>query len=56
MINPMVPLVGLYQDALLFDRWTPLSTLIYPSVLALVSIAFAVLFFRRASPELVDVL
>lgn len=55
-INPMAPLVALYQDALLFDRWTSLSTLIYPSVLALVSVAFAVLFFRRASPELVDVL
>ena len=56
VINPMAPLVALYQDALLFDRWTRPETLIYPSALALVSVAFAILFFRRASPELVDVL
>lgn len=56
MINPVAPLVALYQDALLFDRWTSPQTLIYPSLLALVSVAFAILFFRRASPELVDVL
>lgn len=55
-INPIAPLVALYQDALLFDRWTPPETLIYPSVLALVSVALAMVFFRRASPELVDVL
>ncbi|MCP1831683.1 lipopolysaccharide transport system permease protein [Bradyrhizobium sp. USDA 4532] len=56
MINPMAPLVALYQDALLLDRWTPVETLIYPSMLALATVAVAILFFRRASPELVDVL
>lgn len=55
-LNPMTPLVELYHDAMLFERWPDLSTLIYPSLLALASIAFAMLFFRRASAELVDVL
>jgi lipopolysaccharide transport system permease protein len=56
MINPMASLVAIYQDAFLFDRWTPPATLIYPSALALLIVAFAIQLFRRASPELVDVL
>ncbi|TIP36273.1 MAG: ABC transporter permease, partial [Mesorhizobium sp.] len=55
-LNPLAPLVALYQDALLFDRWPSADSLIMPAVLGLVSMALAVVFFRRASPELIDVL
>ena len=55
-LNPMTPLVGLYQDALLLNQgphWTDLlPTLLIGAVAVLLS--FAV--FRRASPELVDAL
>ncbi|RVC41187.1 ABC transporter permease, partial [Mesorhizobium sp. M4B.F.Ca.ET.088.02.2.1] len=45
-----------YQDALLFNRWPNPESLIMPAILGLVSMAFAMVFFRRASPELIDVL
>lgn len=55
-LNPMVPLVELYQNALLFNRWPDPSSLIYPTILALAAAAFSMVLFRRASPELVDAL
>ncbi|RUU12630.1 ABC transporter permease [Mesorhizobium sp. USDA-HM6] len=55
-INPLAPLVALYQDALLFDRWPGPESLIMPATLGLVSMILAMVFFRRASPELIDVL
>jgi len=54
--NPMVPLVGIYQNALLFGKWPDWTPLIGPAVLALILVAAAYALFRRASPELVDVL
>jgi lipopolysaccharide transport system permease protein len=55
-LNPMAPLVGLYQEALVYDRWPQPYALILPALLAMVSVAFAFALFRRASPELVDAL
>lgn len=55
-INPMTPVVTLYQDALLFNRLTDPVTLIYPAILALACLTFGLVLFRRASPELVDAL
>ncbi len=55
-LNPLTPLIGLYQDALLFDRWPDPATLIWPTILGIACVAFAFVFFRRASPELLDVL
>lgn len=55
-LNPIAPLVALYQDALLFNRWPDPASLIIPAAVGLVSMGFAIVFFRRASPELVDVL
>ncbi|TPM49925.1 ABC transporter permease [Mesorhizobium sp. B2-2-3] len=55
-LNPITPIVALYQDALLFNKWPSPEGLIMPAVLGFVSMAFAMIFFRRASPELVDVL
>ncbi|TPJ80185.1 ABC transporter permease [Mesorhizobium sp. B2-6-2] len=55
-LNPLAPLAALYQDALLFDRWPSAESLVMPAALGMVSMAFAIVFFRRASPELIDVL
>lgn len=55
-LNPMTPLVGLYQNALLLNQgpdWSALWSAAFVGVVA-VLISFAV--FRRASPELVDAL
>ncbi|TPK82011.1 ABC transporter permease [Mesorhizobium sp. B2-4-17] len=55
-LNPIAPVATLYQDALLFNRWPSAESLIMPAALGLLSMAFAIVFFRRASPELIDVL
>lgn len=54
--NPMVALVKIYQDAILFNRWPDLMPLVVPAALALALAALAMSLFRRASPELVDAL
>lgn len=54
--NPMVPLVSIYQDALLFDRSPALETLVWPISLAAVFFVVSFVIFRRASSDLVDAL
>ena len=55
-LNPLAPLVRLYQDALLYGRWPDLSSLLVPASLALGLVAFSFLLFRLAGGELVDAL
>lgn len=55
-LNPMVPLVGIYQQALLHGGWPDLAALIMPFGVAVVLFLFSFLLFRRASAELVDAL
>ncbi|WP_185983452.1 ABC transporter permease [Aureimonas mangrovi] len=55
-INPMTPLVGVYQDALLFDRLPAMGPLLVPALLGAATFVLSFLVFRRASPELVDAL
>lgn len=55
-LNPLVPLVGIYQDIMLFERLPDLGTLIMPTVIALALFGMSFVLFRRASPELVDAL
>lgn len=54
--NPMTPIVGVYQDALLWHRWPDLATLAGPLTIGAFFAFFAIVVFRRASPELVDAL
>lgn len=55
-LNPMTPLVGIYQDALLLNVWPSLSAL-WPSILvSAFAVVLSFVVFRRASPELVDAL
>ena len=54
--NPMYPIVSSYQNILVFDRqpmWNELATLAGASLFLL---SFALVVFRRASPEMVDAL
>lgn len=55
-INPMVALVGIYQNALLYNRWPDLTALWLPAVISISLFMFSFVLFRKASPELVDVL
>lgn len=54
--NPLTPLIAIYQKALLMYQWPELSGLLYPVVLMSILLPMAFILFRRASPELVDVL
>jgi len=54
--NPIVAFVAIYQDAMLYHRWPDWSSLIPPTLLVIGILFLAMLAFRRASPELVDVL
>lgn len=55
-INPMVPLVRIYQDALLYNRVPDYTLLWLPTSIAIVLFVFSFFLFRKASPELVDAL
>jgi len=55
-LNPMAPLVTIYQDAILYGRAPDPSTLIIPATLGLALFLLSFVMFRRASPELVDAL
>ena len=54
ILNPLIPIITGYQNALLYNRmpdWRALSTV---ASLAVSLLIFALLLFRKASPELVD--
>jgi lipopolysaccharide transport system permease protein len=55
-LNPMTPIVQSYQDALLFNRVPDLGNLASLALCALILLGVALVLFRRASPEMVDVL
>jgi len=55
-INPMAQFVRIYQDAILFDRWPDLLSLAIPVVITVALLIGGFALFRRAGPELVDVL
>lgn len=54
-INPVAALVTGYHDVLLYGR-TPEVSLVPAAVVAAVTLTLAFVIFRRASPEMVDVL
>ena len=55
-LNPMTPLVGIYQQAVLHDRWPDWSALLPVAALACLLVALSFALFRRASADLVDAL
>jgi lipopolysaccharide transport system permease protein len=55
-VNPLVPIIAIYQRALLTYEWPDLGSLIVPLFVAVGLVVFAAVLFRRASPDLVDAL
>lgn len=55
-LNPVTPIAVFYQDLLLYKQMPNFTSLIYPLVLALGLLCMSTFLFRRAGPELVDVL
>jgi homopolymeric O-antigen transport system permease protein len=56
LLNPLTPLVNAYQNILVYNiqpKWLPLTG---TAIFAIVSSIFALLFFRKAAPEMVDTL
>lgn len=54
--NPMAPLVGLYQRAMLYHQWPDWPALLVPAAVALSLCALTLLVFVRANADLVDAL
>jgi lipopolysaccharide transport system permease protein len=52
--NPVYPIIAGYQDVLVFQRAPALGGLGVVFVLSLVILAFALLLFRKAGPDLLD--
>ncbi|APG04431.1 ABC transporter [Luteibacter rhizovicinus DSM 16549] len=55
-LNPLYYIVGGFQDVMLFDRTPNLVALGWTALGSLVLLALAFMMFRKAAPEMVDVL
>lgn len=55
-LNPMVPVVEIYHEAMVFDRWPDFTPLFIPVALSAGLLVLSFVVFKRASPELVDAL
>jgi len=55
-LNPMTPLVYVYQNAILYNSPIDLPSLYNPLILTGILALFAAFIFKRASAEMVDVL
>jgi lipopolysaccharide transport system permease protein len=55
-LNPMTPLVRIYQEALLHHAWPNPIQLLIPALLATTLVALTGMMFRRAGSDLVDAL
>jgi len=54
VINPMAPLVKVYQDAMLYNTYPQWETLFIPTAVATTLFTLSFVVFRRASADLVD--
>jgi lipopolysaccharide transport system permease protein len=54
--NPLYPLIASYQNVLVFDKAPPIQELTGLAIATVVLLALALLVFRKASAEMVDVL
>jgi lipopolysaccharide transport system permease protein len=54
VLNPLVPIITGYQDVLLYNRSPDLRSLGITFVIAFILLIFALMLFRKASPEMVD--
>ncbi len=54
--NPMIPIITGYQNVLLYNKDPDLAGLGVIALIAIALLAFSLLVFRKASPEMVDLL
>nr|BFD40619.1 ABC transporter permease [Pseudomonas sp. FFPRI_1] len=54
--NPMYPIVTAYHDVLVHSRMPNIDGLIIPTAIAITLMLLGLMMFRRAAPEMVDVL
>jgi lipopolysaccharide transport system permease protein len=54
--NPMMHMAVAFQDVILYGRAPPVEGLVVIAVAAIVLLLFSLVLFRRAAPEMVDVL
>jgi lipopolysaccharide transport system permease protein len=54
--NPMYWIVAAYQDTLVYGRAPELTGLLGVTAVALILLAWSLLLFRKAAPDMVDVL
>ena len=52
--NPLIPIIAGYQDVLLYNRAPDWAGLGVTALVAAVLLVFALMLFRKASPEMVD--
>ena len=55
-MNPMFPIVSAYHDVLVYARAPDLQSLVLTAAIAVVLLGLGLFMFRRAAPEMVDVL
>ena len=55
-VNPMAVIVVGFQDVLLYNRPPDFVSLIYPLLLAVFSLLFAFILYRRGSEDMADAL
>jgi lipopolysaccharide transport system permease protein len=53
-LNPLIPIITGYQNALLYNRAPDWAGLGFVALVAAGLLAFALVLFRKASPEMVD--
>ncbi len=56
MLNPMTGVIMGYHNVLLYDKAPDFSLLIYPSIIAIISLVLAMVIFYKAREEMADVL
>jgi len=56
ILNPLIPIITGYQNALLYNRAPDWAGLGIVALVAASSLTFALVLFRKASPEMVDLL
>ena len=54
VLNPLIPVITSYQNVLLYNRPPDWAGLGVPVLIAAALLAFALLLFRKATPEIVD--
>lgn len=56
MLNPLTGIVMGYQNVLLYDKAPDFNLLMYPTIIALISLSLAIIIFYKAREEMTDVL